>query len=298
MRDALRTLIENTISLEFVLPCDDINKISISTLNDYCLKRSSDEDIVNLIYNSIVDNCLNESEINLLKLNDDQIYALKNRMRFDESDSHDTQIKYGFYGENLLNILLSYLFETKKIIAKGYFFSPIENSESKGYDNFHFLKDEEENIELWFGEAKMYQSLKDAITKVLDNIDKALSINYLDKNVRAIISRANDLDDTEISPIIREFRNKIKNENINIWDEIRKRNITVTYPIFISYECKDTVYKNIIHESLTIIEDKIKDKKFTNEISAKILFILLPVKEMKKIKEEVLECIYQKKSII
>ena len=44
-------------------------------------------------------------------------------------------------------------------------------------------------------------------------------------------------------------------------------------------------------------EKRIKTIILNNEISAKILFILLPVCEMKKIKEGVLECIYQKKSV-
>lgn len=295
MRESIRNLINNIIKLEFILPYEEIDKSSITTENDYCLK-GKDDDIVELIYNTIIDYCLNESEINLKNLNNDQIFALQQRMRFNANDKHETQIKYGFYGETLLNILLEYLLNTKKIIAKGYFYSPIENSESKGYDNFHFLIDEN-NIELWFGEAKMYSSLSDAIEKIINNLNNALSIQYLDKNFRAIVSRANDLDETEMTDIIKEFRDKIKNENINIWEELKNKNFTITYPIFISYENNNSCYKKIIKNSLNVIENRIKTIILNNEISAKILFILLPVREMKKIKEGVLECIYQKKSV-
>lgn len=296
MRKSIRNLINNTIKLEFTLPYGEIDKTSITTEKDYCLK-GKDGDVVELIYNSIIDYCLNESEINLTKLSKDQIYALQYRMRFNENDSHETQIKYGFYGETLLNILLEYLFNTKKIIAKGYFYSPIENSESKGYDNFHFYIDENNNIELWFGEVKMFKSLSNAIEKIINNINTALSIEYLDKNFRAILSRTNDLDATEMTDIIKKFRDKIKNENINIWEELKNRNFTITYPIFISYENNNNCYKKIIENSLDIIEKRIKTIILNNEISAKILFILLPVCEMRKIKEGVLECIYQKKSV-
>ena len=296
MRNSIHNLISNTIKLEFTLPYGEIDKSSITTDNDYCLKGKDDK-IVELIYNSIIDYCLNESEIDLTNLNNDQIYALQNRMRFNEKDTHKTQIKYGFYGEILLNILLEYLFNTKKIIAKGYFYSSIENSESKGYDNFHFLVNENNDIELWFGESKMYSSLSNAIEKVINNINNALSIQYLDKNFRAIVSRSNDLDDTEMTDIVKDFKFKIKNGNINIWEELKNNNFTITYPIFISYENNENCYETVIKDSLTIIENRIKTITLNNEISAKILFILLPINEMKKIKEGVLECIYQKKSV-
>ena len=41
-------------------------------------------------------------------VDNNQIYALQNRMRFNENDTHKAKIKYGFYGETLLNILLEY----------------------------------------------------------------------------------------------------------------------------------------------------------------------------------------------
>lgn len=296
MRNSIHNLISNTIKLEFTLPYGEIDKSSITTENDYCLKGKDDK-IVELIYNSIIDYCFNESEIDLTNLNNNQIYALQNRMRFNENDTHKAQIKYGFYGETLLNILLEYLFNTKKIIAKGYFYSPIENSESKGYDNFHFLVDENDDIELWFGEAKMYGSLKKAIKKVIDNINNALSIQYLDRNFRAILSRINDLDDSEITQKIKDFNLKLKNGNINVWEELKNNNFTITYPIFISYENNCSDYEKIIKDSLTEIEKRIDTIVLNNQISAKILFILLPVNEMIKIKEGVLECIYQKKSV-
>lgn len=298
MRDNLNELINKTISIEFQLPYKEINKVSISKDNDYCLKTISDNEIAQVIYNSIIDYCLNESEIDITTLNEMQLYAIGNRLRFDENASPTTQLKYGFYGETLLNIVLNFFFETKKVIAKGYFYSPIEDSEPKGYDCFHFLNNKDNQIELWFGEAKMYSSLNEAIKSVLKNINRSLEIKYFNKNVRAILGRTNDIDETDMSNYIRDLNYRLKKENINLWKEITKSNIKVVYPIFISYDGKLDDYEKNIEESIFTIENEISKNNFQNEISANILFILLPLDKVKYVKEEVIKCICQKKSII
>ena len=296
MRDSLKKLLQKTISLKYTLPYKEFDKISITTLNDYCLDKSNEEDLVELIYNSIVDYCLKESEINIEKLDRNQKYALKNRMRFEEDDSLTIKKAYGFYGETLLNCIVMHLFNTKKIIAKGFFYNILENSESKGYDSFHFLNNDN-NIELWFGEAKMYSSLSAAVDKVLSNLSKALSVNYLNRNFRAIIEKYNNVEETELTPKIEELSNKIKDEDINVWNTIKEYNVKIVYPIFISYQMKNSNYDHLIKQTIKTIEKSIEKCTFANEINAEILFILLPVTEMSKVKEGVIEWICQEKSV-
>lgn len=152
MRDTLKNLIEKTFILKYKLPYGSIDKLSLTTNQDYCFE--SDETLVGeAIYSSIIDYCLNEIEIDLSKLDSYQVYAIENKLRYDSHDSLDSQLKYGFFGETLLNIIINYFFHTKKIIAKGHFYSPLDKSEPKGYDSFHFMECNNK-IEFWLGSQK------------------------------------------------------------------------------------------------------------------------------------------------
>ena len=75
---------------------------------------------------------------------------------------------------------------TSVLAARGYFYSPIENSEAKGFDAFH-LMEREGNIDLWFGEAKFYVQYKSAITPVMEKLSTSLSDRYVNRNLLAII---------------------------------------------------------------------------------------------------------------
>jgi len=238
MRKTLSDFINKTITIRYKLPTSKISKTSLTVTNDYCLDTTNQNDIAESIYYSIVDYCLNESEIDITKLNEHQIYAIENRLRYSNEDELDTQLKYGFFGEVLLNILLEQFFASKKIIAKGYFYSPIEKSEPKGYDSFHFFEDDSNDFEFWFGESKMYISLKTAVTSVFNNINKALSSKYYETNLRAILSRMRDIDRTKITPLFEEIESKLKNERVILKDLIETYNIKVIYPVLFAYNEK------------------------------------------------------------
>ena len=297
MRKAIHDLIQKTLILKFKLPFESIDKSSLTFLHDYCFE-SSDLGVTEAIYNSIVDYCLNDFEIDLSKLDQNQIFAIQNRLRYDEDADLETQLKYGFFGESLFNILLKVYFHSNKIIAKGHFYSSIDKSEPKGYDSFHFL-DNKGQLEFWMGESKMYTSLPQAINKVLVNINQALSVKYYENNIRAILQRSNDLDSSCCQPLFEDLVSKLKNENMEVvMRTLKERKVKLIYPILLTYNSLVKDYNDNIIRSMTYIQNQINKSTINNEIVAELLFILVPVENVTSIKKEVLKWISDQKPII
>ena len=76
--------------------------------------------------------------------------AISQRIRIEEEDNEDTQLKYGFFGEVLLNLMLRIYYSTNGIIAKGYFYNILKPEEPKGYDSYHLIETYDKT-ELLFG---------------------------------------------------------------------------------------------------------------------------------------------------
>lgn len=135
--------------------------------------------------------------------------------------------------------------KTSVLAARGYFYSPIENSEAKGFDAFH-LMEREGNIDLWFGEAKFYLNYKKAITPVLEKLHTSLSDDYVNRNLLAIIN-VRDHISTHSVRIIDLLDSWEENPDINLANELQNRNIRLIYPIFIAYQKtnSDTYHQSI-----------------------------------------------------
>ena len=160
MRVSLKELIQSSIVLQYHLPHDIADKhIScscISTEKDYCLHQNGTNiDIANIIYNGIVEYAYSDNEIDLTQLDKLQIRALLSKLKFDPSASESIQLGYGFQGEVMLHLLLSHFFHAEKALARGYLYSALENAETKGYDSYLMVEDNQ-TIFLLFGEAKFY----------------------------------------------------------------------------------------------------------------------------------------------
>lgn len=65
MRDILKELVKNTIILEYELPCKEkgLEKTPLSTHKDKCYNVVSDDSLIDIIYNSIIEYSLNEFDI-------------------------------------------------------------------------------------------------------------------------------------------------------------------------------------------------------------------------------------------
>ena len=139
MREALKNAVQSAILFECQLPHQEsgLGKSCLSSQNDICFNNTDPQEIAKVIYNGIVEFALNEYEINYDDLEREQRRAILSRIRYNPTADNSAKLKYGFYGEVLLDLILRVFLQTSVVAARGYFYSPIENSEAKGFDAFH-----------------------------------------------------------------------------------------------------------------------------------------------------------------
>ena len=301
MRKALEIAVKQAICFECQLPHTDsgVNNSCLSTMPDLCFKNQDPQDIANIIYNGIVEFAINEYKIDYDNIEIEQRKTILKNIRYNCNAPLQTKLKYGFYGEVLLDLILRCFLETKVILARGYLYSPIENSEVKGFDAFHLIE-RNDNLDLWLGEAKFYISYKKPITDVLEKIEKSLSNDYINRNLITLIDWRDRFTttSTKLSSLLDSWE---ENPEINLAEEMKKHNIRITYPIFIAYQQKNS---HQFHESINVCIEHIltESKKLTfpllTSFDYHLFFIFLPLSAVKCIKESVVKWIDSKKPLI
>lgn len=301
MREALKNAVHNAILLECKLPHKEsgLDKSCLSSQNDICFSNSNPQEISKIIYNGIVEFAINEYKIDYTALEREQRKAILSRIRYNPKASGATKLKYGFYGEVLLDLILRVFLRTSVLAARGYFYSPIENSEAKGFDAFH-LMERNGNIDLWFGEAKFYASYKSAITPVLEKLSTSLSDGYLSRNLLAIIGERIHISarNEQLENLLNSWE---ENPDINLSEEIKNRGIRLIYPIFIAYQ-KNSIdqYYQSIKKCIDHIASEYTQLNIAIPASFdyRIFFIFLPLSKVKHIKENVIKWIDSREPLI
>ena len=301
MREALKQAVYKAIFVECKLPHKEsgLNKSCLSTQNDICFNNNNPVNVSQIIYNGIVEFAINEYEIDYDNLELEQRKAIINKIRYNPNDSDTTKLRYGFYGEVLLDLILRCFMKTNVLIARSFFYSPLENSEPKGFDVFH-LVERDGILDLWFGEAKFYMAYKASITAVLEKIIVSLSDSYVNKNLIALIDWKDRFSTHSIrlDALLARWE---ANPDINLAQEMQENNIRLTYPIFIAYE---KTASDAYHHSLKKCIDHIAAEFVRLGISIpvnfdyRLFFIFLPLSEVKKIKESVIGWIESKEPLI
>lgn len=301
MRQSLENLMRNAIIMQYQLPVDvngkHIPRAHISTRHDDCFRQiGTNYDIANLIYNGIVEYAYNDNEINLTHLDNLQIRALQSKLKYNPTALLPNQLAYGFQGEVLLHLILQYYYHADKAIARGYMFSALENAETKGYDSYLMLE-KAGTIFMLFGEAKFYISgYKESLKKVFENIDKALSDDYLNRNFVAFDNQYEHLAlGSRIPAIIDAWRD---DPLINMAVEAHKYNMHLVYPILVIFDDKANSYEELLLEVVTHIKNKYNTINPTLTIPNTIFFIFLPVNNSRDIKTQVLQWINQKQPLM
>lgn len=297
MRNSLVQLIKNTLLFQFYLPNGELEKTIYSTHDDHCYFVDGQDNFVKLIYNSLIEYSFSSKE-----LEDDKDYnkllpiAIHSRFHFDEDAKNKTKISYGFYGEVVLYSLLKVIYGVNALVSRGFFYNPTERAETKGYDAYHIIASNNQ-LDLWFGEAKFYQKFDKAIKSVMDNFEKALSDKYLNINLWAIIKQEDKLENPPIA--LENLLEDIKeNPEIKINELVNKHNMTLVYPILIICNNPEKEYRRCIQKLVEEIKFKYANKTISLSIPYKIFFIFMPVDDVKTIKEKVIECIEMRSPLL
>ena len=303
MRKSLEDLIRDSVYLKFTLPNlgKGITKSQVNqgNIDDHCFEGISDQKISEIIYNGIVEFAVNEFKIDYEQIDKEQLKIIQRKIKYNRNAQQSEKLKYGFYGETLLDLFLRIFFRTDVFVARGYFYSPIENSEAKGFDAFHLIENNGV-LELWFGEAKFYRSFYSGIKSVLEKLAISLSDDYLNKNILAIINERGNMSST--SSKAKTILDKIDdNPEIVIIDELIANDVELVYPIMVAYQKNsqhsyDESIKDCIQRISGILSQQ--TNSFSMSINVSIFVILLPVDDSNKVKEDVIEWIEQKRPLI
>lgn len=276
----------------------EMSNLSSADKGEFCLE-SQDSDISKIIYNGIIEFAENEFNIDYQNLDIEQAKVILTKLRYRKLDSPQTKLQYGFYGEVLLDLLLRVYFGTNVVLARGYFYSPLEKSEAKGFDAFHFF-DNNGNLELWFGEAKFHRSFTSGITSVIQKMNSSITDEYMNDHMFAIINERNNMSYSH--PILDSILDKWNNNpEIILADELISNNVELIYPIFIAFQKQRTYsYEKTINTCITKINETLAQFPFfpNIQINTSVLVILLPVENSNKLKEDVIKWIETKEPLI
>jgi hypothetical protein len=299
LRESLKTLLQSTLIYQYSVENQDkgIPNIDVSTQPNACFNSESDENLIELIYNSILEYSFNEFELHESDCSGYLNLALKTKIKYDDEAPESEQLKYGFYGEVLLNAMLHVLYKSKPIIARGYFYNPLENSETKGYDAYHLIE-HDGKLSLWFGEVKFREKLNSCVDSVIAGVDKAFSDKYLNSNLLALVNYKNSfsIKGSKVEKIIQSWM--AGGSSITLFDEFKKNDIEFVYPILLVYSDKNPNYDERIRKTVENINEKFNVRKYSLSIPYSLFFILVPIDEVRKIKKGVLECISSRKQLL
>lgn len=299
MRHGLDALISRTVGLMYTLPTVDgsIPKITVSTQNDECYKvLSSDIELAKVIYNGIIDYSFEESQIDLTKLDVFQKRALKTKLKFTTTDSEDKQLSYGFYGEILLFLLLQKFHNVGTFISRGHFYSPLENSETKGYDTYQMILKPNGETELWFGEVKFHQDFRTGVSQILNKIKKSLDDEYFGNNILAMEDLESFVNpNVTITPLLKAFR---ENPDVNLSALANEYGFSFVYPMLVIFDDANKSYDDIIKDVVRYTNERWTNLNINFSLRYSLFFMLLPVKVVKDIKMQVRSWILSEEPLI
>lgn len=299
MRQSLIDLIDKTIIYQYSLDCPirKIDKTILTTIKDDCYKSIDDNSLIDIIYNSIIEYSFDEFDLVTKKYDNLMPVALVSKLKYNEFASEKSKISYGFFGEVLLYSILMTKYKTNTLISRGYFYNPLEKSETKGYDSYHLIENSD-NVELWFGEVKFRASLKDGVKSAIDGLQKAISDEYLKTNILAMVNHKdnNKLKDSKIKEIIDKWM--ADPLIVSIIDEVINYNMKLIYPILIVYDDKELNYDTKITNAIQHINTTFSPMTYKMSVDFEIFFMFLPLHETTNLKKEVIKCITSKKPLI
>ncbi len=288
MRKTLDNLLSQTVELRYTLPNDGaaIPRITVSTQSDECYRfLTQDESLAKIIYNGIIDYSFEESTIDLTRLDIFQKRALKTKLKFNTTDSLENQLNYGFYGEVLLFLMLQKFHGVGTFISRGHFYSPLEKSETKGYDTYQMMLKPNGIVDLWFGEVKFHKDFRTGITQILKKIETSLEDGYFGNNILAMEDFESFVNtDTSISPFLEEFRN---NPDVNIAALARDNSMSFVYPMLVIFNDANKSYDEIIKDVVNYTNERYLELNITFSLNYSLFFMFLPVSMVKDIKMRV-----------
>lgn len=259
MKPSLKDLIDKTILLECSLPdlTTSIDKTCVTHINkeDNCYKSNDELDLAKIIYEGILYYAYDEFQLDGSDHQKMFLRAFNNKFKYNYTANELAKRKLGIYGESLLYCILKHFYKTDTLISRGYFYDIQKKTEVTGYDAFHLVQRKDE-IELWFGETKFYEDCKSAINSVFKSIEKAISDDYLvNTNFTTILQHKGEIVDksSKLYAILDKWDKCIID---SLEKELNDNNISLIYPVLVTYNTISETYSDSIKLAVEHIKDK------------------------------------------
>lgn len=210
-----------------------MNRRLLSLSNDFEEGKWRLSYFLQFILNNIGKTALSEKERQ--KCIGNHFSALKRAISRLRLSANDNKGKGGEIAEILLYGIMSEYFNALPVVPK-IFYKQNDNDNAKGADSVHITLDGEDSFNLWFGEAKFYNSIESS--RLVNPIESVL--NSLDKHAiqkeTSIITNLKELDEFISNRELRKKILKVLSPDANI-DTIRK---ILHIPILLLHECELT----------------------------------------------------------
>lgn len=232
------------------------------------------DQLVDYIFNYLPEFALNQTEL----MNFDSLNIIPKIRQAAGNVYQSKKFKNrGEFGELLLHAILRETHNTIPAISKIYY-KDSPNDTVKGFDAVHVITNGED-LELWLGEVKFYQSIYSAITDVIDELNEHAKIRYV-KN--EFITISNKIDDSWVHA---EKLKSLLDPNTSLDDVFEKTCIPVllTYDssIILKHERTTQDYINEIEVELLRFHKSFCDKLGSFPLTVHLF--LLPLSTKKKL---------------
>lgn len=175
----------------------------------------------------------------------------------------------GEIGEIMLYGIMKHHFNALPVVPK-IFYKQNAKDYAKGADSVHITLNSDGDFELWLGEAKFYDSIKNTrLDEPIASIDEMLSKKKL-RDENSIVTNLHDLDvllkDTEMSKKVREALST----SVSL-DDIKKR---LHVPIMLLHECditKATTDYNQTYKDAIIAHHKERANAYFKKMFSKLI---------------------------
>lgn len=187
----------------------------------------------------------------------------------------------GEFGELLLHAALIDFYGAEPAVSKIYY-EDSSNEVVKGFDSVHVVPNENEELDIWLGEAKFYEDLDGAMRSVLEDVQKHLAADFLRKEFM-FIGRKVDAS----WPRAEAFMAAIARSKS--LDEIAG---TIVMPVFLTYNSDAVNAHSVVNERyVAALEQEAKaalesfERELRKPLEVKVRMILVPLKDKKELIE-------------
>lgn len=274
--DALRDRIENLIfEFKYSFTPNVVRKEAFHL--GYDSKKYRQNELVKIIRDTITHFALTPEEFSELSSKGD--IGEMQRISWGRI-SKANKYKKGDYGELLLFIILSVIYNVPKFVTKVRLRSSIKE-QIKGFDCAHFTIEKNEPI-LWLGEAKFHKAFSGALSEAIKSIKAHFEKDYLEDEISILYSNVEANKNVELAALKKVLRGKSL-------DDVKFR-----VPILLTYDSvvvqENSEIKKKFEDDLKIELDKINTSIENKEIklgsNIELLFIIFPLHTVATIKTE------------